>query len=40
MQNPDIAASIGPKLAGEADILERLHAAAMLPEGQGARIDA
>ena len=40
MQNPDIAASIGPKLGGEADVLERLHAAATLPEGQAARIDA
>ena len=40
MQNPDIAASIGPKLAGEADVLERLHAAAVLPDGHAARIDA
>ncbi len=40
MHNPDIAASIGPKLAGEADVLEQLHAAAMLPVGHAARIDA
>ena len=39
MYNPQIAATIGPKLAAEAEVLERIGANAALPPGVAAKID-